>query len=100
MLQTALSNVLADRMDEKMIASLPDYWQHYYQEKINRKEFKPSDPKVLKVGGDVIAPKLLNGLEPGSNEFAQRNGITDSPSRDTAPTRQIPPIASSPWRRM
>ena len=75
MLQTALSNVLADRMDEKMIASLPDYWQHYYQEKINRKEFKPSDPNVLKVGGDVIAPKLLNGLEPGSNEFAQRNGI-------------------------
>ena len=75
MLQTALSNVLADRMDEKMIASLPDYWQHYYQEKINRKEFKPSDPNVLKVGGDVTAPKLLNGLEPGSNEFAQRNGI-------------------------
>src|SRR5450631_574629 len=75
-LQTALSNVLADRMDEKMIASLPDYWQHYYQEKINRKEFKPSDPNVLKVGGDVTAPKLLNGLEPGSNEFAQKNGIT------------------------
>jgi hypothetical protein len=74
-LQTALSNVLADRMDEKMIASLPDYWQHYYQEKINRKEFKPSDPNVLKVGGDVTAPKLLNGLEPGSNEFAQKNGI-------------------------
>jgi hypothetical protein len=75
MLQTALANVLTDRMDERMIASLPDYWQHYYQEKINRKEFKPSDPNVLKAGGDVVAPKLLNGLEPGSNEFAQQNGI-------------------------
>ena len=75
MLQTAISNVLTDRMDERMIASLPDYWQHYYQEKINRKEFKPSDPNVLRAGGDVVAPKLLNGLEPGSNEFAQINGI-------------------------
>jgi hypothetical protein len=75
MLQTAIANILTDRMDERMIASLPDYWQHYYQEKINRKEFKPADPNVLKVGGDVMAPKLLNGLEPGSNEFAQKNGI-------------------------
>ena len=30
---------------------------------------------MQKVGGDVSAPKLLNGLEPGSNEYAQKNGI-------------------------
>lgn len=75
LLQGALTNIFADRIDQKMMASLPDYWQHYYQEKTNRKEFMPTNPAVLHVGGDVAAPRLLNGLEPGSNEFAQKNGI-------------------------
>jgi TonB family protein len=74
-MKDALANIFADRIDEKMMASLPDYWQHYYQEKVNRKEFTPADPAVLRVGGDVSAPRLLNGLEPGSNDFAQKNGI-------------------------
>ncbi len=75
LLQGALMTIFADRIDEKMMASLPDYWQHYYQEKVNRKEFMPTYPAVLRVGGEVSAPRLLNGLEPGSNEFAQKNGI-------------------------
>lgn len=75
LMKEALASVFADRIDEKMMASLPDYWRHYYQEKANRKEFVPADPAVLKVGGEVSAPRLLNGLEPGSNEFAQKNGI-------------------------
>lgn len=75
LLQGALISIFADRIDEKMMASLPDYWQHYYQEKVNRKEFMPAYPAVLRVGGEVSAPRLLNGLEPGSNEFAQKNGI-------------------------
>ncbi|HVJ08255.1 MAG TPA: energy transducer TonB [Acidisarcina sp.] len=75
LLEGALANIFADRIDEKMMATLPDYWQFYYQEKVNRKEFKPADPSVQRVGGEVSAPRLLNGLEPGSNEFAQANGI-------------------------
>jgi TonB family protein len=75
LMENALANVFADRIDSKMMASLPDYWQYYYQDKVNHKEFMPANTAVLRVGGDVTAPKILNGLEPGSNEFAQKNGI-------------------------
>ena len=75
LMQTAINSIFADRIDAKMMASLPDYWQFYYQEKVNHKEFTPASADVQKVGGDITAPKLLNGLEPGSNEYAQKNGI-------------------------
>ena len=75
LMQSAIASIFADRIDAKMMASLPDYWQFYYQEKVNHKEFSPASADVQKVGGDVSAPKLLNGLEPGSNEYAQKNGI-------------------------
>jgi TonB family protein len=75
LLESALANVFADRIDSKMMSSLPDYWKYYYQEKVNHREFMSANPDVLHVGGDVTAPRILNGLEPGSNEFAQKNGI-------------------------
>lgn len=75
LMQGAIASVFADRIDTKMMASLPDYWQHYYQGKVNHKEFMPANSAVLRVGGDVTAPRILNGLEPGSNEYAQKNGI-------------------------
>lgn len=75
MMNTALDRIFASDIDESMMARLPDYWQQYFKSKQERHEFVPADPHVLPVGGDVTAPKVLNSIDPSSNEYAQKFGV-------------------------
>lgn len=75
LLSQAIDNIFAERIDDRMMARLPDYWQFYFHEKVLKHGFKPSDPGVLRLDADMKPPKVLNSLEPGSNEYAQKNNI-------------------------
>lgn len=74
-LEEALNNVFATRIDSRMIAAMPPYWQRYFISKRDRQEFIPSNPDILQVGGDVSAPVLLNGIDPSSSRLAQKFGV-------------------------
>jgi TonB family protein len=74
-LNAALDKIFASDIDEQMVARLPDYWQDYFKSKQDHHEFEPSSPAVLTVGGDVAAPKVLNSIDPTSNQYAQKYGI-------------------------
>lgn len=74
-LNTALDKIFASDIDEQMVGRLPDYWQDYFKSKADHHEFEPSNPAVLTVGGDVAAPKVLNSIDPSSNQYAQKYGI-------------------------
>lgn len=75
MLNDALDKIFADRVDEKMLAGMPDYWKHYFNQRSTKTEFAPSDRNVVRLSSDIVAPRILNSLEPGSNDYAQQNGI-------------------------
>lgn len=73
MLETALGKVFASDIDRQMMVHLPPYWQRYFQSKEDHHQFQPSG--VLPVGGDVTAPRVLNSIDPSSNQYAQKYGI-------------------------
>jgi TonB family protein len=75
LLNTALNKVFASDIDEQMMGRLPDYWQEYFKSKRDHHEFEPADPNVLQVGGDVTPPKVLNSIDPSSNQYAQKYGV-------------------------
>ena len=73
LLNAAVDKVFADRFDEPYVAALPVYWQHYLAAKPN--EAAQGSANIARPGPDVISPKILTSLEPGSNEFAQKYNI-------------------------
>jgi len=75
MLEDALKHVLSANIDQRMIASLPDYWQLYYRAEGAKSTYKPSDPSVLRQSTVDQKARLLTNFEPPSNEFAQKAGI-------------------------
>jgi TonB family protein len=76
-LQDALENVFAQGLDERMKASLPDYWKLYYQAMDAKTDYRPKDPSVLRQSAVDQKARLLTQFAPDSNEFAQANGIAD-----------------------
>jgi TonB family protein len=75
LLNTALDDVFATDIDQRMLAHLPDYWQEYFNSKNERREFVPTDKSVQTVGAGVTPPRVLNSIDPSSNEYAQKYGI-------------------------
>ncbi len=75
LLNEALDRVFSANMDEKMIASLPDYWQLYYRALAAKSNYKPSDPAVLRQNMVDQKARLLTGFESPSNDFAQQAGV-------------------------
>jgi hypothetical protein len=75
LLRTALDNVFSRGLDERMIASLPDYWRLYYHALASKATFKPSDPAVLHENAVDQKARLLTNFEPPSNDFAQAAGV-------------------------
>ena len=53
LLKAALDNIFATDIDERMMAHLPDYWRQYFNSKREHREFVPTDPHVVQVGGNV-----------------------------------------------
>src|SRR4051812_18201790 len=74
-LEQALEWVFSSGLDERMIASLPDYWKFYYQAAASKSNFKPSEPGVLHQGIVDQKARLITNFEPPSNDFAQDAGV-------------------------
>jgi hypothetical protein len=74
-LQEALENIFAQGLDERMKASLPDYWKLYYQAMADKADYRPKDPAVLRQSQVDQKARLLTQFAPDSNEFAQANAV-------------------------
>jgi TonB family protein len=75
LLKQALDRVFSRGMDERMIASLPDFWQLYYQAAAKKSSYRPSDPSILRQSDVDQKARLLTTFEPPSNDFAQNGGV-------------------------
>jgi TonB family protein len=74
-LKDALDQVFAQGLDERMMASLPDFWKLYYQAVAAKADYRPKDPAVLRQNSVDQKARLLTAFEPDSNEYAQANGV-------------------------
>ena len=74
-LKDALDKVFAQGLDERMMATLPDYWKLYYQAVAAKTDYRPKDPAVLRQNMVDQKARLLTQFEPDSNEFAQAAGV-------------------------
>jgi TonB family protein len=74
-LKEALDAIFSQGLDERMMASMPDFWKLYYQAAAAKTDYRPKDPAVLRQSAVDTKAKLLTTFEPESNEFAQANGV-------------------------
>jgi hypothetical protein len=74
-LAQALDRVFASGIDDRMIATLPDYWKLFYKAVAEHQDYKPTDPAVLLQNQVDRKAKLVSVFEPPSNEYAQSNGV-------------------------
>jgi TonB family protein len=75
LMNQALENVFASDLDARMLAQLPSYWQGYFASKQQRRPFMPADASVKVLTDGMRPPRVLNAIDPASNEFAQQYGI-------------------------
>ena len=75
LLDEALSNVFAEGLDARMMASLPDFWRLYFQAAASKSDWKPGDPAILRQRTVERKARLLTTFEPPSNDFAQAAGV-------------------------
>jgi hypothetical protein len=75
LMRGAIDRIFAERLDDRIIAGLPDFWKLYYQAVANRADYKPTDPSIYRQNAVDQKAKLLTALEPSSNEYAQRGGV-------------------------
>ncbi len=71
----ALETVFAADIDQSMMAHLPDYWQEYFTSKSQHKQYMPADGNIKVVSEGITPPRVLNSIDPSSNEYAQKFGI-------------------------
>jgi len=74
-LAKALDNVFAPAIDQRMLATLPEYWKLFYASAAARQIYKPTDSSVLRQSEVDQKAKLVSMAEPQSNEYAQKNGV-------------------------
>ena len=75
-LKDAIDNIFAVGLDERMMASLPDFWKLYYKAVAAKTDYRPRDPAVLRQNTVDQKARLLTAFEPDSNEFAQVAAVT------------------------
>ena len=75
LMNKALDNIFASDMDQSMLSHLPDYWQEYFQSKSQHRQYMPPDANIKVVSEGMTPPKVLNSIDPSSNEYAQKYGI-------------------------
>lgn len=74
-LKDALDKIFATGLDDRLMASLPDFWKLYYQAAAAKTDYRPKDPSILRQGTVDQKATIIGKFEPESNEFAQANGI-------------------------
>jgi len=71
----ALNNIFANDIDPVMMSHLPDYWQEYFNSKNEHRQYMPKDASIKVVSEGMTPPRVLNSIDPSSNEYAQKYGI-------------------------
>lgn len=74
-LREALDRIFAQSLDDKIRAQMPEFWQIYYKAQASGADYHPHDPAVLRSNAVDQQAKPLTAINPGSNEYAQANGI-------------------------
>ena len=74
-LEDALDSVFAPGLDDRMMSAMPNFWKLYYQAAAAKTDYRPTDPNVLRQSAVDKKARLLSSLEPGSNQYAQDNGV-------------------------
>jgi hypothetical protein len=74
-LMDALDKIFASGLDERMMASLPEFWKLYYQAAATHSDYRPTDPAVLRQSAVDSKARLETTFEPPSNEYAQANAV-------------------------
>jgi hypothetical protein len=74
-LMDALDKIFAPGLDERMMASLPEFWKLYYQAAAAHSDYRPKDPAVLRQSAVDRKARLETTFEPPSNEYAQANAV-------------------------
>jgi hypothetical protein len=74
-LKDAIDRIFAVGLDERLMASLPDFWKLYYQAVAAKADYRPKDPAVLRQNRVDQKARLLTTFEPDSNEFAQASDV-------------------------
>jgi TonB family protein len=99
-LAQAIDTVFSTGIDDRMIATLPDYWKLFYQSTAEHRAYRPADAAVLRQVDVDRKARLISAIDPPSNEFAQKNGVagmamyhvvvgTDGKAREIAVGRPI-----------
>src|ERR1700733_5151472 len=71
----ALNSIFANDIDPVMMSHLPEYWQEYFTSKSEHRQFMPKDASIKVVSEGMTPPRVLNSIDPSSNEYAQKYGI-------------------------
>jgi hypothetical protein len=74
-LKDAVGQIFAQELDDRMMASMPDFWKLYYQAVAAKTDYRPQDSTVLRQNTVDQKARLLTTFEPDSNEFAQTHDI-------------------------
>jgi TonB family protein len=74
-LRKAIDDIFSSGIDDRMVASLPAYWQLYYKAIAAKSDYRPTDPSILRQSQVDQKARLLQAFDPPSNEYAQNNGI-------------------------
>jgi hypothetical protein len=74
-LRQALDKIFSVGLDSREMESLPDMWKHYFEAQANRAFYRFQDPSLVKLSEVDTKPRMLKGVEPLSNQYAQENGI-------------------------
>jgi TonB family protein len=74
-LKDALGAIFSTGLDERMMASMPDFWRLYYEAAAAKTDYRPKNAAVLRQSAVDTKARLLTTFEPSSNEFAQTNGV-------------------------
>lgn len=75
LLLTAFDKVFSQGIDDRMVASMPDFWKLYYQAAQAKSDIKPVGAGIYSDNNVDQKAKLISVLDPPSNEFAQANGV-------------------------
>jgi TonB family protein len=71
----ALNSIFANDIDPVMMSHLPEYWQEYFASKSEHRKYMPKDASIKVVSEGMTPPRVLNSIDPSSNEYAQKYGI-------------------------
>ena len=75
LLRDALDRIFAQGFDERLMASMPEFWKLYYQAVAAKSDYRPTDPAVLRQNTVDKKALLVSKFEPESTEYAQAYGI-------------------------